>query len=102
MKANVNKLKRKSPQASPAMSAICPKCGHMMDKVLRNAVCERKPQPGDAALCSKCAAILVFTDDLGLRCANAQEFEDLNFDPTIIAAQMTIRAESDWKPDASR
>jgi hypothetical protein len=84
------------------MKAICPKCGYRMDKVLRCAVHERKPQPGDVALCSKCAAILAFTDDLGLRCANAQELDDLNFDPTIIAAQMTIRAESDWKPAANR
>jgi len=73
-----------------------------MDKVLRYAVHERKPKPGDVALCSKCAAILAFTDDLGLRCANEQELDDLNFDPTIIAAQMTIRAESDWKPAANR
>ena len=69
-----------------------------MGKVLRYVACERKPQPGDIALCTKCAAILALTDDLGLRCANAQEFQDLNFDPTIIAAQMTIRAESNWNP----
>ncbi len=76
------------------MSAICPKCGYSMDKVLSDAARERKPQPGDMALCSKCAAILAFTDDLGLRCANAQELDDLNFDVTIIAAQMEIRAEA--------
>ena len=69
-----------------------------MEKVLRYAARERKPEPGDMALCCKCAAILAFTDDLGLRCANAQEFDDLNFDPTVIAAQMTIRAQSNWKP----
>jgi hypothetical protein len=66
-----------------------------MGKVLRYAARERKPEPGDIALCSKCAAILAFTDDLELRCANAQEFDDLNFDPTIIAAQMRIRVEYD-------
>src|SRR5215510_2372772 len=80
------------------MSAICPTCGYRMDKVLRYADPELEPQPGDIALCFKCAAILAITDDLGLRRANAQEFEELNFDPTIIAAQMTIRAESNWKP----
>jgi len=69
-----------------------------MAKVLRYAVRERKPEPGDMALCCKCAAILAFTNDLGLRCANTQEFDDLNFDPTVIAAQMTIRAESGWNP----
>jgi hypothetical protein len=72
-----------------------------MDKVLSNAARERKPQAGDCALCFNCAAILAFTDDLGLRCANAQEFDDLNFDETIIAAQMTIRAESDWESTAN-
>ena len=66
-----------------------------MDKVVRYAERERKPQPGDIALCSKCAAILAFTNDLGLRCANAQEFDDLNFVSTIIAAQMRIRVEYD-------
>jgi hypothetical protein len=73
-----------------------------MDKVLRDAARERKPQPGDFALCFNCAAILAFTNDLSLRCANAQEFDDLNFDETIIAAQMTIRAESDWESDANQ
>ena len=68
-----------------------------MDKALRYADRELEPQPGDIALCFKCAAILAITDDLGLRCANAQEFEALNFDPSIIAAQMTIRAGSDWE-----
>jgi len=29
------------------------------------------------------------------------EFDDLNFDETIIAAQMTIRAESDWESAAN-
>lgn len=83
------------------MSAFCPKCGYSMDKVLSNAARERKPQPGDFALCFNCAAILAFTDDLGLRCANAQELDDLNFDETIIASQMTIRAESDWESAAN-
>jgi hypothetical protein len=83
------------------MSAFCPKCGYSMDKVLSNAARERKPQPGDFALCFNCAAICAFTDDLGLRCANAQELDDLNFDETIIASQMTIRAESDWESAAN-
>ena len=78
------------------MSAICPKCGYRMDKVLRYADRELEPQPGDIALCFKCAAILAFTDDLGLRCANAQELDDLNFDETIIAAQMEIRMSGAW------
>ena len=54
-----------------------------MDKVLRDAARERKPQPGDMALCFKCAAILAFTDDFGLRCANAEELDNLNFGVTI-------------------
>src|SRR5262249_4440123 len=59
----------------------------------------RRPRTETSArrygLCSKCAAILAFTDDLGLRCANAQAFDDLNFHSTIIAARMRIRVEYD-------
>jgi hypothetical protein len=82
------------------MSAICPKCGYNMDEVLSNAAQERKPQQGDLALCFNCAAILAFTEDLGLRCANAEEMDNLNFDATIIASQMEIRAAADSESDA--
>ena len=47
------------------MSAICPKCGYSMDKVLSNAARERKPQPGDMALCFNCVAILAFNREFG-------------------------------------
>lgn len=54
----------------------CPSCEMALDAAT-DAYGEATPEPGDLTVCIYCAAILVFTDTMGLRLPTDEEFAAL-------------------------
>lgn len=57
----------------------CPHCGHVMDSVIAAFPDDNDKVPGvgDITLCIKCAAILVFKPDLGVRRITVKEMKEI-------------------------
>lgn len=72
----------------------CPKCTYQFDCASLIANAESKgPQPGDLTLCIKCATILSFTEEMGLRLISDRELRRLSLSTRgeLARAQYAIR-----------
>lgn len=60
-------------------AAPCPKCGHVLNAAAAvGEVGAVSPEPGDASVCIKCAAVLVYAEGLALRLMTDEEFAGLS------------------------
>ena len=71
------KLERWDHETSRVPVSRCPDCGYAMDAaspVSGNA--DEEPRPGDLSVCLDCGAVLVFTNELGMRVATLREMNE--------------------------
>jgi len=70
----------------------CPWCGYRFDAAMAAdpAYPDATPSPGDVSVCTSCAQILVFADDLTVRAAMPGEVE---FTPELRRAQQAARTQ---------
>jgi hypothetical protein len=86
---------------TPAMP--CPLCGYLLD-ACTNFVDAVPPAPGDLSVCGRCAALLVFADDLSTRLLRDGEFLALEADlrRQLTTHQRMVRLVSATLPPADR
>ena len=68
----------------------CTNCGKTMNASL-SAQQSRAPQSGDIAICSGCASINVYSDDLMLRAPTMKELYEMSHDNSVKEAQEFVR-----------
>ena len=56
---------------------FCPNCGYFSDRASGAMGSKRPPGPGDIAICLSCGAPMIFTETLGLRPMQEEEFKAL-------------------------
>jgi hypothetical protein len=88
------------PLTSRVPATPCPLCGYLLD-ACSNFVDAVPPAAGDLSVCGRCAALLVFADDLSTRLLRDGEFLALEADlrRQLTANQRMVRAvQGTWTP----
>lgn len=69
----------------------CPACGHEIDTAGTTDGSEQRAGPGDASLCVRCTAFLVFNHDMSLRRMSDEEFDALETPVRVELLEARIR-----------
>lgn len=81
--------------SSPVPETSCPRCGRRFDRA-SDPTGEATPAPGSATVCIGCNALLVFTEDMGVRGMTEAEFcdrmQNAEFARNLAQAIITVQA----------
>lgn len=69
--------------------AFCPACGYTFDSATETTG-KSRPSAGDISICLRCANVMAFTEDLGVRALTATERDEVYRDERVRHARAAV------------